>query len=171
MSESVGSPIDLAWIRAGTCFIILILALAACVNDEAGSDIDPDAEPSATAPNPTVVGGTGTFTPNDPPPSPFLRPTSVGSPTVTPMPLAILAVIDRAAADRDVSPAAIELLAYNAATWSSTALGCPEPGRSYAQIVTSGYEVILGILGEQAVYHVDQNGTAIVECEGASLEP
>lgn len=171
MSESVGSPIDLAWMRAGTCFIILFLMMTACVNEDAGSAVDPDPDPSATAPIPTVVAGTGTFTPVDPLPSPFMRPTSVRSPTTTPMPSAVLVAIERAAEDFDVSPSAVELLAHDATTWSSTALGCPEPGRSYAQIVTSGYEVMLRILDEQAIYHVDQTGTAIVECEGVSLEP
>lgn len=171
MSESVGSPIDLAWIRAGACFIILFLVMAACDSEDVGSAIDPDPDPSATAPLPTVVAGTGTFTPVDPLPSPFIRPTSVRSPTTTPMPSAVLAVIERAAADYDVSRSAIELQAHDAATWSSTALGCPEPGRSYAQIVTTGYEVMLSILGEQAIYHVDQTGTAIVECKGETFGP
>lgn len=86
-------------------------------------------------------------------------------PTVTPIPEPVTTVIERAAESYDVKPSDVTLLTFTRETWSSTALGCPEPGRSYAQIVTSGYEVLLLVEEILVIYHVDQSGAAIVECE------
>lgn len=74
-------------------------------------------------------------------------------------------MLERAAHDYGVRQDEITVLTFTEETWASTALGCPEPGRSYAQIVTSGYEVLMLVQGELVIYHVDQSGAAIVECE------
>lgn len=173
MSESVGNPIGPVWLRAVASFAILVLGLTACVSSDSASDraTDPERLMTATAPVPTIAGGTGTFTPADPSATPFMRPTSVIRPTLTPVPEAVTALIGRLAAQFELSRSDIELLGFEPATWPSTALGCPEPGRSYAQIVTSGYRVALRILDEQTVYHVDESGKAMVECEGEPLGP
>lgn len=87
------------------------------------------------------------------------------SPTTTPIPEQVTAVIERVAQERQVRLDAIMILSYTEETWSSTALGCPVPGRSYAQIVTSGFEILMTVAGELVIFHVDQSGAAIVECE------
>lgn len=171
MSESVGNPIGLVWLRAAVALAILLLGLVACIGGDSGSEraTEPEFLPSATGAAPTIAGGTGTFTPVDPSSTPFMRPTSVIRPTVTPIPEAVTTVIGRLAAELELNRSDIELIGFEPATWPSTALGCPVPGRSYAQIVTSGYRVALRILDAQTVYHVDESGMAMVECEGGPL--
>ena len=68
-----------------------------------------------------------------------------------------------------MTPDDIVVLLFDEQTWSSTALGCPEPGRSYAQIVTSGYDILLIADGDLVTYHVNLAGTSIVECEREQL--
>ncbi len=45
--------------------------------------------------------------------------------------------------------------------WPDTALGCPEPGMMYAQVIVSGYRVVLSVNGKEYPVHVG-SGQAIV---------
>jgi hypothetical protein len=40
------------------------------------------------------------------------------------------------------------------ATWPDSSLGCPEKGRMYAQMVTSGYKIVLSAAGHKHEVHV-----------------
>jgi len=151
------------WLGLGC--VVVLLALTGCSGGETGSDPrNPDPQnrptPRSTATAGTAFAPTGQITPTA-----FLRPTSISDPTVTPVPEPVSEVVERVAADRGVSSAEVEILTFTQETWASTALGCPEPGRSYAQIVTSGYEVLMLVDGDLAIYHVDLSGAAILECE------
>ena len=148
----------------------MILILAACVENDTGGDLATDTSAIPTAAL-TAQPGTSTATFRDPSATVMLRPTSIASPTPSERPAAVSVAIERAAMDRDVSPSSVQLLTFEEETWASTALGCPEPGRSYAQIVTSGYSVALNIQGQQVVYHVDRGGRAVVECKGVPVGP
>ncbi|MFO7270408.1 hypothetical protein [Sphaerobacter thermophilus] len=64
-----------------------------------------------------------------------------------------LAVAARAAG---VDPEQVTLLGYEAVTWPDAALGAPEPGRLYAQVLTPGYRVHLRVDGRAMTYHTDQ---------------
>jgi hypothetical protein len=48
--------------------------------------------------------------------------------------------------------------------WPDSALGCPEPGQSYLQVVTPGYLVVLEAQGQRYEYHTDQTGSSVVLC-------
>lgn len=50
--------------------------------------------------------------------------------------------------------------------WPDTSLGCPEPGRLYAQVLTPGYRIVLGAGDERYVYHTS-NARAVF-CPGES---
>ncbi len=162
MLERVRQTTLIGSLRLTLAALLVAGACAACISDDAGADPTPEssATPRATTAIDVTPGASG-----DPSPTSFLRPTSVVDPTQTPLPEPVMLAINRAAMDRDTTAADIVILDFHAETWSSTALGCPEDGRSYAQIVTSGYEVLLSVVGEIAVYHVDQSGAAIVECK------
>ncbi len=73
--------------------------------------------------------------------------------------------IDRAkkhlAAKLDLPLAAIALVSAKAATWSDASLGCPEPDRMYAQVVTSGHEVVLEAQGTTHELHVGPKRVAV----------
>jgi len=146
--------------------LVALVALAGCSGGDAGSDQRDPVPQIPGTPRSTPAVGTATEIAGEASPTPFFRPTSVSNPTETPVPEPVAAALERVVEARKVDRADIVVLTFTEKTWSSTALGCPEPGRSYAQIVTSGYEIILSIAGDLAIYHVDENGAAIVECEG-----
>ena len=56
-----------------------------------------------------------------------------------------------------------------AVDWRDSSLGCPEPGRTYAQVVMSGYRVTLAVDAvdaDEPTYHrVHVAGTRAVVCE------
>lgn len=70
------------------------------------------------------------------------------------------AAVSQAAMDFGVSRAEVELTNYSEQLWPSTALGCPEPGKSYAQIVVPGFQVVVSIDQTIAIYHTG-DGRAI----------
>jgi len=153
--------------KTGLAAVSLLLFLAC-----AGSDDDADARPARTptlAPTPvaSLPGSTPTETAPNPSSTAVPRPTAIRTPSAEEQPSVLDIVIDRAAEDFGVGRGMINVVSHEYQTWPSTALGCPEPGRFYAQIVTTGYQVILAIGDVTAVYHVDETGAAIVRCNDA----
>lgn len=53
--------------------------------------------------------------------------------------------------------------------WSDAALGCPEPGQMYAQVMTPGFEITLAVDGDTYTYHSDRSSVLIL-C-GADGQP
>ena len=49
--------------------------------------------------------------------------------------------------------------------WSDTSLGCPEEGRAYAQVLTSGYKLVFGLAGTSYAVHTNSDGSHMVICE------
>jgi hypothetical protein len=58
----------------------------------------------------------------------------------------------------------IDVLGVETVEWADTSLGCPQPGRMYAQVITPGYRIILKVGGEQYEYHSDKEGRHLVLC-------
>jgi hypothetical protein len=56
------------------------------------------------------------------------------------------------------------------AVFPSTALGCPEPGKSYAQVIVPGYTLVYEHEGLRYVYHVSADGSAHTDCRGVQKE-
>ncbi|PID85474.1 MAG: hypothetical protein CSA11_00775 [Chloroflexi bacterium] len=46
--------------------------------------------------------------------------------------------------------------------WSDGSLGCPAPGFSYVQVLTSGYQITLEVDGSPYDYHTDLNGNFVL---------
>jgi hypothetical protein len=59
----------------------------------------------------------------------------------------------------------VTLESATAATWPDAALGCPEKDRMYAQVITSGYKVLLKVNGKTHEIHVA--GSRVVSCPAA----
>ncbi|MGQ9675737.1 MAG: hypothetical protein ACUVX1_08725 [Chloroflexota bacterium] len=53
--------------------------------------------------------------------------------------------------------------------WPDASLGCPEPGKMYAQVVTPGFRVVLAVGERVYEYHTDR-GETVVFCPNR-LEP
>ena len=58
-----------------------------------------------------------------------------------------------------------ELLGLMPGQWGDTSLGCPAEDTAYAQVVTSGYIVMLDHMGTEYNYHVSSDGAIVVLCE------
>jgi hypothetical protein len=61
--------------------------------------------------------------------------------------------VDDLAARLDVPPDSIDVLTAVLVVWPNGALGCPEPGRSYTQVMTDGSVIELGVDGLVYRYH------------------
>lgn len=74
---------------------------------------------------------------------------------------AVAALVDQVRRDLarrlGVEPSAIAVARTEAVDWPSTALGCPEPGKVYAQVITPGYRIVLEHDGRQYPYHTDRS--------------
>jgi hypothetical protein len=57
----------------------------------------------------------------------------------------------------------IRVLSVEVVDWPDSALGCAEPGKMYAQVITPGYRIVLDASGNTYQYHSDK-GTNVVLC-------
>ncbi|MFO7740972.1 MAG: hypothetical protein R6X31_01540 [Anaerolineae bacterium] len=64
-----------------------------------------------------------------------------------------------------VSQEEIEVVSVEPVEWPDASLGCPEPGKMYAQVITPGYRIILELEGDRFEVHTDQEGRSVVTCE------
>ena len=67
-----------------------------------------------------------------------------------------------------VAPDAPSLIAFEPMDWPDTSLGCPEPGKFYAQVITPGFRLVLGhTVGtrhELQEYHTNEDGSLVMSC-------
>ena len=56
----------------------------------------------------------------------------------------------------------IKLVRAEVTQWSDTSLGCPEPGKFYAQVITAGHLIVLSHAGKEYEYHAGRGH--IVTC-------
>ena len=66
------------------------------------------------------------------------------------------------------TPSNILLLEAKSVTWSNSSLGCQQPGRAYAQILTPGYMILLKASDKIYEYHTNR-GTRVILCENPSV--
>ena len=45
--------------------------------------------------------------------------------------------------------------------WQDASLGCPEPGKMYAQVITPGYRILLSYEKEKYKYHSDKENRVV----------
>jgi len=70
---------------------------------------------------------------------------------------------DRTGTDKEQ----ITMVSVKAVDWPDASLGCPEPGMFYAQVITSGYRIVLSHDGERYEYHTDRS-SRVVLCQQQS---
>lgn len=81
------------------------------------------------------------------------------SDTKTPVELTITDLATRLG----VPEAAIEVRRVEPVEWSDASLGCPQPGRMYAQVITPGFRIMLEVEGQEYEYHTD-TGNHLILC-------
>src|SRR5207249_2499229 len=52
--------------------------------------------------------------------------------------------------------------------WRDSSLGCSEPGKAYAQVITPGVRVVLSGGGKRVEVHADTTGQRVVTCQNPS---
>ncbi len=78
---------------------------------------------------------------------------------------AIVAAREALSASLGVSSSQIELLSVEEVMWGNTSLGCPEPGKQYAEVIVPGFRVIFEYEGQKYEYHTNIDGSEIVTCQ------
>lgn len=66
---------------------------------------------------------------------------------------------------------AITVVSATEQEWPNGALGCPQPGEMYTQMIVPGYRVVLQAAGDRYAYHSDSRGNFIVCSNGMSFPP
>ena len=136
--------------RTTLLLAIPLLLLAAC----GGEDED---EPSGSTTGTDTTSSTTAITPT--------QPQTLATPAPIPAPVA--AAIRQAAEAAGVTVDEVELRQYQMTEWPSAALGCPQEGQMYSQVVTRGFVVQVRVNGEVVRYHTDMDATAI-RCDNPS---
>jgi hypothetical protein len=60
---------------------------------------------------------------------------------------------------------AITVVSIEEREWPSSALGCPQPGMMYLEVITPGYLITLEAQGETFNVHTDAEGANVIVCE------
>jgi hypothetical protein len=77
---------------------------------------------------------------------------------------ALAAAVAHLTEQTGVSESDIRLVSIETVEWSDAALGCPQEGFMYAQVITPGYLIILEARDQSYEYHTDQAANVVL-CE------
>lgn len=66
---------------------------------------------------------------------------------------------------------AITVVSATEQQWSDGAMGCPQPGQMYTQMIVPGYRVVMQAAGNRYAYHSDRRGNFIVCSNGLAFPP
>lgn len=106
---------------------------------------------------------------NSPQRAPSSNATTQGSGEVPPQLLAIFQ--DDLARRALVKHEAITVVSATEQQWSDGAMGCPQPGQMYTQMIVPGYRVVLQAAGNKYSYHSDRRGNFVVCSSGLAFPP
>ncbi|MBI4306541.1 MAG: hypothetical protein HY678_09520 [Chloroflexi bacterium] len=150
--------------RTETATIVIPTATPAAVETPVaapGQSTAPTATPTATRTAAPTPGPTST-------PAPTATPTATPTPTPTPTPAPSIASAKSAAllvATLGVPAAEVSYDVIKRVDWPDTALGCQEPGRSYAEVIVPGWTVVVRHGSKLYEYHTDLDGDRVVTCD------
>lgn len=90
---------------------------------------------------------------------------STPPPAPTDQPEAVEAAAAYVASELGAPAEDVSVVSFESVQWPSSALGCPQPGEAYLQVITSGYRVVVSVAGEPIEIHTDAMGQNVVICE------
>lgn len=92
----------------------------------------------------------------------------------TPIQSLLPALLDDAARRSALPAARLRVVAMETVVWRDGALGCPQPGRLYSQVLVPGYRVRIAPIDDASVgaldYHVSDRGGWLF-CPAGRAEP
>ena len=151
---------------------LLALALAACGQPEsptAGGGQVPLSATSQAAATPSTAAATAppTMTPvpvQTPEPTAAASPEPAQTTPAAPAEALIADVQTRLAAHLGVQSSALRYTSFSTQTWPNGALGCPQEGMVYPQVLTSGYVVVFSDGARQYEVHTSERKEDAVLC-------
>ena len=161
--------------RKPLTFLLIGLAIGLALTGCTGQPASPPAPPTRApqpAPLPTRAPLPTVLSPLSPLPTPvkvLALPTSLpGSRAVQPGadPIALQetnAAIDDLSKRTGIPKSDIKVVSVEAVQWPDTSLGCPQPDRMYAQVVTPGYRIVLEAGGKTYDYHSAGAGVGLCQ--------
>ena len=69
---------------------------------------------------------------------------------------------DEAAKALGVPPNQVTVETVEPVQWRDASLGCAEPGKVFAQVITPGLRIVVSAAGQRHQVHADGNGRAVV---------
>lgn len=63
-----------------------------------------------------------------------------------------------------IKPKNIKLVSYEDTIFNDSSLGCPEPGKFYAQVITPGWKIMFEADGNIYEYHSNIDGSYYIDC-------
>lgn len=132
-------------------YLAVLLLIVAC-----GAEGDESEVETTTSTSDTITTAQGTTT------SEF----STNASLPEGFPAALLEEIVADTVDRtDVLVSDVEVTSIDAMTFNDASLGCPEPGKMYAQVLTSGFIVLVDADGAELDYRVAEGSDFFRMCE------
>ena len=80
------------------------------------------------------------------------------------------AALQDAARRTQLDAAQLRVTVAEAVTWPDGGLGCPEPGRQYAQVLVSGYRIVIAAGAKTLHYHGSLRGQPFL-CPAERVQP
>ncbi|MEX0763006.1 MAG: hypothetical protein WD333_11320 [Dehalococcoidia bacterium] len=150
-------PLQIAVVAAIALAAALVVLVNAIGDNDPPATGDPTPTPTVvTDPSATAVDPTSTATPG---------PTAAPSPTPTPTaPDVSGKAMALLVSGKGISPGELSLVSYEPVDWPSAALGCPEPGVFYDDVIVPGWLVLIGHGDETYEFHADESEETIINC-------
>lgn len=129
-------------------FILLCMAFGLLTACGVASQVAPTPTDTPAIPSPTTTPANDTGE----------RDLGTPAPTIRNQALQFLAE------DLNVDSEQVDVVSVESVMWNDASLGCPEPGKMYAQVVTPGYRIVLEVDGTTYEVHTDNAGERMVRC-------
>lgn len=104
----------------------------------------------------------------DPPPPPEVTRQASMSATLSSV---TEAVLRDAAARTALDASSLVVESAQVVTWSDASLGCPQPGMSYAQVLTPGFRIVIRAGAQRFDYHAGRRGDFVLCPQGSAVPP
>jgi hypothetical protein len=153
------------WIRIALygCFLLLLAACSQAVAPALSDELSTPQNITTTVTKPQTEPASSSSISTQNPPMP--------QSTQLPLPPGMESLIETAKEDLarrlSVSATEIDIAEAKAVTWPNASLGCPQPGMQYAEVLTSGFLIVLHANNQTYEYHAGK-GLDVFYCENPS---
>ncbi len=149
--------------------LLVTLLLVACGDSTVTSPPIATTAPATTAAPTTAPATTSVATTAAPTSASTTSAATPGGSAGSSIPTEIKPSYDLAVSDLvkqvNVQPNAVQFVSYSREEFSDSSMGCPQPDRSYTQVITPGYRLQLEVGGQLYDYRSNLAGTRVFLCK------